>query len=846
MGATFDTENGSVSIPGWYASYRAALSAAGLPTTGVVLLVGEAEAGPDYTLEGVDLEENSFGSDQLDEIEAKYVSGPVVDAARAAINANGDARILGAVGRVVIAKTNVSTAATLQLEKWDASDYGVLAATQEGQAGNLLSVAVTARTSEVIPTTSEFTYIPAVGTVAYNLRVNGGTAVGGTLGANTAPSLFVSTLAALAGVEATGGANLGITPAAGNIALTHTSGNNVQIDLSSTVFAVVPEVGDTLVIPDGSVIQGAADANVGAYVITGATTIQILATKLSDAGATAFSPVPGTITVPATVGSGALSGSPANDIKAFGAVTVTQNAGDPIDGIGKSLEIAQLTTGTDLLERTAFQLGTTTAVTWVSKTGASKLLTSASEYVAKLHLARAATPTVDTDIIAGGDIALKLGYLGTTAALAIDDGSLTITVVGGSGQNLSLDLTKFSTITDLASNINSQVGYSAAVGTTLLGQLPPSALDDVSTTAASTFGAQVCRLKMDAKKLFDRISSSGVIELQDADGNVVQAAAGLPEPQSTTFFSGGAKGSTTAAAVVAALEALEHVPGNFVVTCFSRDASDDIEDGLTESGSTYEIDSVNAALKSHVLLCSTFERQDNRQGFSSKQGTFSQVQEDAANTASFRMAFCFEDVKLLGSDGLLHQQQPYCLAALAAGQQAAGFYRDLTGKLLNCSGVLQAAGDFNDRNKTNVKDALGAGLLTARRADTGGFEWVSDQTCYGRDNSDLYNSISAVYRMDTLSLGMKQRMEKAFKGENISDAPASLILRTFDTNMGDFMRLKLIAPSDGAPKGYTADSLVLKVVGKAVRIKAQVFDNVSLKFGTIDFTVGQTTQSAQG
>lgn len=842
MAASFQTDSGQLLIePAAVASFRASQAAAGLPTTGVIVLVGEAAAGPDFTEEGVDLEDNAFGADQEAEVVAKYGSGPLVQAYKGAIKALADEQITGSVGSVIIAKTNVSAKATLALTNWADAAYNTLADKNYGKAGNLLSAVVTANTSEVVPTTSSFTYIPGAGTIAYSIRANGAASVGGTLAANTTPVLFVSTLAALAGVLATGGADLAAHPASGNISITAT-GNNVVIATTAALGAI-PTVGDTLVIPVGSVIDGGAgDDNVGAYVITAATANSISATKLSDAGKVGGGgAVPGTITPPVTVGSTALSGTPANDVRAYGAVVITLEAGDPLDGQGKSLEIAQLTTGTDLLERATKQLGTTTNVTWVSKTGAATTLTSASEYEAKLTVARA-SDQASADFIAGGEIALTIGYLGTTAALVITDDTLTTTVTGGAGANLSLSLVDFPTIADLADRIAAQPGYSCAVGNTLLGQFPPSALDDVTCTIGSAWGAKNGRVKMDAYRFFGEVSASNLVQLQNSDGDVEQALSGIPQPQTIAFLAGGTRGPTLAADVVAALLAAESVQTNFVVTCFSEDAADDIVAGLTDSGSTYTIDAVNAALKSHIHVCSQIKRKAARQGFASKRDTFLAVREAAANTASFRMAYCFEDVRDIGLSGNIEQLPPYVLAAKAAGAQAAAFYRDITGKKIDCSGVLQAAGDFNDKNQTHRENALKSGLLVAKRSPEGGFEWVSDQTTYGRDSSPLFNSISAVYRMDTLSLGMAARMERALKGQNISDVPAGTIKDLFDSNMGDFLRLRLVAPSDGAPKGYK--DLSVKVSGNSCRIKAKVYDNVSLKYITIDFVVDNTTQSA--
>ena len=75
MAKSLVTDAGTLFIPGAYAKYTVQSANAGLATTGVLMLVGEADAGPDWSLEE-DLEENSFGPDQLTAVIAKYKSGP--------------------------------------------------------------------------------------------------------------------------------------------------------------------------------------------------------------------------------------------------------------------------------------------------------------------------------------------------------------------------------------------------------------------------------------------------------------------------------------------------------------------------------------------------------------------------------------------------------------------------------------------------------------------------------------------------------------------------------------------------------------------------------------------------
>lgn len=840
MAQSYVTDAGTLIIPGAYSQIKVQTANSGLATTGVLMLVGEANTGPRFSLEE-DLELNAFGPDQLAAVVAKYGSGPLVDAFRAASAPANDPNLAGAPNRLILVKTNDSTKASAALTKWAGGTYGTLFDAGYGKLGNLIYFQVLAAVSEIVPTTSSFTYIPAVGTVGYEIRVNGAAVVGGTLSANRAPNDFVSDVNGLSGVTATGGANRSILTVAGTLLLDANPGGAgaTVIDLTRSVaWATQPVIGDTLVIPTGSVVAGGSDENVGAYVITASTSTTLRAVKLSDAGKVGA--VAGVITSPVDV-TPAVSVVAVTDAQAFAPAVISVDAGDPVDGLGKSMEIAQLTSGTDLLERTAFQLGTTTAVTWVSKSGTPKLLVSGAEYRANLQVNRQ-TDNISEELIAGGEIALRIGYTGTTATVTVTDAALTTSVTGGSGANLSITLADFPTLSDLATYINSQTGYTCSVGTATLGQLPSTALDNVTAAGICTsFGEKNGRLKIDGFRFFNKVSDESV--LVQLGNPAAQAGSGLPKTTaSIAYLAGGLKGASVNSDFTAAIDALEKVRGNFLIPLVSRDASEDIADGLTESGSTYTVDAVNAYAKTHVLKMSTLKKRKNRQAFCSKNSSFTDARGAAADLASFRVSLAFQDFKQVDSSGALVQFQSWMGATLAAGMQAAGFYRAIFNKGINTSGVVMRDGSFSDRDDTQMEDALTSGLLPARRALTGGFQWVSDQTTYGKDSNFVYNSIQAVYVADIIALSTAQRMEGAFVGQSVADISAAIALSFLEGIMADFLRLKLIAPSDDAPKGFK--NAVIQISGTAMIVSVEIKLAGALYFIPISFLVSPVSQRA--
>lgn len=836
MAQQYTTTSGvTLIIPGSYPEIKVQGTNSNLATTGVLMIAGEADGGPDYTLES-NLEENSFGPDQEADVIAKYKSGNIVDAFRAAVTPANDTDIQGTFSRIIIAKTNASAKASSTLSKIGGGTYGTLYDKSFGKLGNLIYFTTTSATAEVKPTTGSFTYLPPIASLNMSFRVNGGAEIPLTVSALMLPPAFQAAANALSGIAATGGTNRGVlTATAGNIALTVVSGNAVQVDYD-VAWSTIPSVGDTMFIPSGSAIQGATNKNRGSYVVTGATAQTILATKLLDnAGA------PGAVTAPENVASTpVLDGvAPNEDVQCYAPVVITDESTTVSDGLGKTLEVNELTTGTDLFSNIAYALNTT-KVTWVSKASAPKVLTSASEYAVTLNINRQ-VDNVQEELTAGGQIGIKLGYKGTTASMVINDTTLTITRTGGTGADLSLTLADYPTLADLVSFIGSQTGYNASIGTSTLANLSPSALDNGTFTMGSTFGSATARVKVDAFKFFKVINeNSSLVQL----GNpAVQTAAGLPDVNALKYLAGGTKGSTTDAAVQGAIDAFEDVQGNFLVPLFSRDGSLDVADALTESGSSYTIDTINAYSRTHALKMSTLKRRRNRQAITSRRDTFDHDKTAAGNLSSARVAMTFQDVKNVSSTGI-KQYQPWMGAVLAAATQAAGFYRAITHKGINCTGALQAAGDWKDNKDSNVEDALLAGMLAIKKSDDGSFIWIADQTTYSKDGNFVFNSIQAMYAADIVALTSAQRMEKAFVGQSVADVSSAVALSAFQTIMEDFLRLKLLAASDDAPRGYK--NVVIKISGPTMLVSVEIKLSTEILFIPISFYVTQVTQTATG
>ena len=874
MAIQYTTTAGTLTIPGAYWQSTVQASNSSLGTNGVIAIVGEADGGPDQTLEPK-LSLNVFAPNDLSAVVAKYRSGPIVDMLNALAAPANDPNIKGAPNSVLIVKTNHSTKAAVALLNNSAVAYGSLTDKGYGILGNSIYEQVTAGatinsvvtpgTPEVAPTTGPFTVSVAAKAYTANFRANGGAVQSLSVTAGESPTNIVAGINALTGVAATGGVirNAGGIGSTGSVVMAVNIGGiaNAVTFTTTTTWATNPTVGDTLaVLLTGSMVTlgGGNTTNAGSYVVTSVSNTVIGATKVADdTGATSAN-----VGIPTNpIGSTAHTGVQ-TDLNAWSPITIsnyTGTLGNVIDGVGKTLSICEIgtpvngpvsSTGVDGLSNNCYVLGTTTKVSWVDKTSftaaqhATAMLSSASEQVVVVSINRNSTNSSEAPT-AGGEIALRVSYTGTTATFTVGSTTITSAVTGGVGAALpAIALKAYPTIGDLVAFINSQPGWQASAGTGILALLPLAALDEGVYGCGSNFGAMTGSIKIDAYRFQQRIAQgSSLTNFLNASGVAAPANQGLPAPQALPqFLTGGARGATAQADIQNAANALMKTRVNFVVPLFSQDATADIVAGNTDPGSTYTIDSINAVFKSHVLAASTYLKRRNRQAFLSKDTTFATAQTSSANIASYRCTFCFQDANNLNASGSLVQFQSWMTAGLAAGMQAAGFYKAIFGKGINASSFLQAAGDFDDQDDNAVTSALLAGLLTVRQQEDGSWQFVSDQTTYGADSNFVFNSVQATYANDLIGSTTASRMEKAFKGQSVADVSATLALAFLDAIMADLMRLKLIAPSTGAPRGYK--SAKIQILGPVMLVEVTVFLAGAIYFVPISFLVQQVTQSA--
>lgn len=428
----------------------------------------------------------------------------------------------------------------------------------------------------------------------------------------------------------------------------------------------------------------------------------------------------------------------------------------------------------------------------------------------------------------GGAVALELGHDGTggvtSATVTIDADNIILNQ--NAAPVFTLPKASYSTLKDLVDELNliSYGGWSAAVSNPIYNQISLDMLDEVTAVGAlSPTTAKPARIKKDAASVADFFENSGLASLED------QEEAGLPDSLAETMLTGGAKGATSTASVLAALEKFEKFHVNSIVPLFSRDATDDISDGLTDSGSNYTIAGIHQAVKTHISLMKTTKRRSERQGYLSMKASYEDCKEQSGVLADGRIQLMIQDIRQVDSQGTIKWFQPWALASLVSGARGgAPIGEPLTFKFMNCSGIRQTAQPMSTPEEDIVidfdpdlqaDDAIQAGITYLEAPQTGGFRIVVDNTTYGRDANFVFNRANVLYAADIVAFNFRNGLENTLIGRKNTVTVADIAGICTSILTGYLNQGITVATAD-APQGFK--NLVVRIEGNIVRIEVTI------------------------
>ena len=479
------------------------------------------------------------------------------------------------------------------------------------------------------------------------------------------------------------------------------------------------------------------------------------------------------------------------------------------------------------------------------------LYVSETEDMSVLTINNTGTLTIESGSV-GGQLVLEIGRVGGgNVAPVVTVNATNMLLINNSVIEHSILLSNFNSLYSLVQFINGSTGglWAAALATVLVGQFPTSSLDQVSNVGANSInGSLPAQIKDDAYAVEQFLSLSSNVQLVQNPG---QGVNGLPDPQGPVYLSGGILGGTLSADVVNALTAIQSVHVNSVVPLFSRDASQDILDLVTDPSSDYTIDAIHQAVKTHLSLMQTTKEKSERQGYLSLKDTYLNCKLESQNMAEGRIQLVIQDIRQVNSLGNIQWFLPWagaCLLAGARGGSPVGL--PMTFKYFNCSGIRQTAQllsipesqivqGFNPQ--TQYDDAIQNGITFWEKPQSGGFRLVVDNTTYGRDANWVYNRANVLYAADVLAYDFRSQLENIYVGVK-NTVSASEVKSVCDSILTGYLAQGITVSTSDAANGYK--QLVVQIVGNTINISVVVKLVEGIDFVLATITLQRATSAA--
>lgn len=575
--------------------------------------------------------------------------------------------------------------------------------------------------------------------------------------------------------------------------------SSVTVSITGGVWIQIPQAGDLVwILPDSQLAAGGN--NCGAYYVTSATSSSVTITKVEQ-GAGIYTQVSAVTISPAGVDS---------NLRVFARALAAPNYSAALPSLAEDRVVITMENTRDDITETSDETG--------------------------------------------GLVAFKIGYgdsAASAATVSINQSTkrLTTAVTGVSNVNLNVNLLQHGTLASLASFINAQPGYKAEVDAAYA-NVSPLDLDEVSGIGMLSLTHQVVASAARIKK--DKADVEAVFEQSAILEATITAKRGLPDNEAKTFLSGGIVGATSAASILAALDEFEKLRINTVVPLFSRDASLDIAEDKTDPSSTYLIDSIHAAVKSHCALMSNTKNRSERHCVLAYRGSYSDVKTKAAVLSSFRTQLVFQDVRALSTDGQIKWMQPHMLAALVAGMRSgAAVGLPLTFKFFNISGLRHTISKLDEvpedvvldfEPRTQYDNAIDSGLTFLEQPASGGFRMVVDNTTYTKDDNWVYNRMATLHAADVVAYDFRTRLENSIIGARNTDVTAVGIRSLCESLLTGYKNQGLLGGTADAPNGFSG--LSVQVNGNTVLIDVTVILVEGIDFVLSTITLKRNTSAA--
>lgn len=422
--------------------------------------------------------------------------------------------------------------------------------------------------------------------------------------------------------------------------------------------------------------------------------------------------------------------------------------------------------------------------------------------------------------------------------------TLSTTLTGVVGDDLSITFTAAMTLRDLMNAVNANPNY--------LASLPDGVNPDVGLAADFDFGVNTNISILNSQELhtdgmyqntmalvnyFNIFSelANAVRSTDDAsEGGMVPSSFGAGEDPRA--FTGGSRGVSTNTAFQAGHDALLNVRCNSVVPLIDQDL---VNEGF---GSTATVASVAAQLAAHVLSARGFDNTE-RGGFFGFRGTKTASIAQSKSINDFDVAMTAQSPTALNAAGALQLFGPRELSAMMAGMRAGAeeVGTPLTHKTMRINSITQdPSWDPTDRGDAN--EMIQAGILFHD-----GEKIVRDLTTYVSDNNLARTEGSVRDVVRYIAYGLRTFLVNRFVGDKASPATISSVkdatVEYLEIQRGDNVIVDSTDPSTGAfLKAF--HNVKVTASGDIVKVNFGMFPAVGINFILNEVFVQLPTQSA--
>ncbi len=453
----------------------------------------------------------------------------------------------------------------------------------------------------------------------------------------------------------------------------------------------------------------------------------------------------------------------------------------------------------------------------------------------------------------GGKIYMEIGSVAATSCvMTISSTTLTLNATGSGAGDISILLSYFTTLNDLAEYINTQTGYVCSIPADINGALPPSVLDRVTTVGicSSTALIKPGKLKADAFEVQNWFDLNSALTVCSRTSFL-----GLPDVLVKTFLGGGSRGGSTTSNFDDGFTAFEGVRLNTIIPLVSQDAANDLSEDpdYTYSGSTYDVESIHNQARAHCKKMSNVQNRSERDAYVGYRGTFTECKNQAKSISSEFVSMLIQDAQVLDAQGELNWKQPHIAACLVAGIQAGSEVgTPATYKFLAANGIrhLKKAGDvptttedFKFGTVGHKNQAIDNGITPLEAPSSGGIRVVVHNTTYQADANFVFNRKHVLETVNYIAYNLRQHLENVFVGEKAKTGNAESIKNFVIAEMDQFRKEDLIVGDDNnAGLGYR--NLVVTITGNTAVIDVVVTPVQGLDFVIARLEIADIKQTA--